>query len=123
MISQLAARVSVAVAVLIACSTALPAADAIRNATMGTPKIKSIDAVRFGPEGVLLIGDGPGAQLVAVDTGDVKPVRWKADKIDKIDEKLAGRIGAPAKGIEIRSMAVNPASMTAYFVIRKLDDK
>ena len=63
MISHLAARISLAMAALIACSTALPAADAIRNAATGTPKIKSIDAVRFGPEGLLLIGDashGPG---------------------------------------------------------------
>ncbi len=104
--------------------SATSGADVIKNATVGTPKLKSIDAVKFAPDGVLLIGDGPGAQLVAVDTGDVKPMPWKADaKTAKIDEKLAARIGAQAKGIEIRGMAVNPASHTAYFVVRKLDDR
>jgi hypothetical protein len=105
-------------------SSAAADAEVIRNASTGTPKLKSIDAIRFAPDGVLLLGDGPGAQLVAVDTGDVKPKPWKADaKTEKIDEKLAARIGATAKGIEIRGMAVNPASHTAYFVVRKLDDK
>ncbi|MCE9561467.1 MAG: hypothetical protein K8U57_05380 [Planctomycetes bacterium] len=109
---------------LLVMASAANGAEVIRNATAGTPKIKSIDAIRFAPDGVLLIGDGPGAQLIAVDTGDVKAKPWKADaKTAKIDEKLAARIGVPAKGIEIRSMAVNPASQTAYFLIRKLDDK
>lgn len=112
-------------AALLALVLAAPAsgAEAIRNAAAGTPKIRSIDAVRFAPGGVLLIGDGPGAQLVAVDTGDVKPKPWKSDITAKIDEKLAARVGATAKGIEIRGLAVNPASHTAYFVVRKLDDK
>ncbi|MFO0804641.1 MAG: hypothetical protein U0791_16150 [Gemmataceae bacterium] len=109
-------------AMLSLASTAF-GADAIRGAAAGTPKLKSIDAIRFGPDGVLLIGDGAGAQLVAVESGDLKPVKWKTDRIDKIDEKLAAKLGATAKGIEIRSVAVNPKSLTAYFLVRKLDDK
>lgn len=110
-------------AILLAAASA-SAADAVRNAAPGTPKLKAIDAVRFAPGGVLLIGDGPGGQLVAVETGDVKPKPWKAGTtVAKIDEKLAARLGAPAKGIEVRGVAVNPASQTAYFVVRKLEDK
>jgi hypothetical protein len=95
----------------------------LKNAASGTPKIQSIDVIAFGPEGLLLIGDGRGSQLVAVETGDTTAKAWTAMPIDRIDEKLAGRIGAPAKGIEILHMTVNPASGTAYFAIRKLDDK
>jgi hypothetical protein len=118
-----AARAACLTVALLALAPAAVGADAIKNATTGTPTIKAIQVIRFGPDGTLLIGDGPGSQLVAVATGDVKPKPWTVTRIEKIDEKLAGRIGVPAKGIEIQSMAVNPASTTAYFVVRKLDDK
>jgi hypothetical protein len=110
---------------LLALAPFAGAADAVRNATTGTPKIKSIDVIRFAPGGVLLIGDGPGSQLVAIETGDVKPkAAWAAAaKVEKIDEKLAARLGAPAKAVEVKGMAVNPASQTVYFVVRKPADK
>ena len=40
-----------------------------------------------------------------------------------MDKKLAGRIGAKAKGIEIIDMAVSPESGVAYIAARKQDDK
>lgn len=98
-------------------------ADVMKNAEKGTPKLKSIDAIRFAADGVLLLGDGPGSQLVAVTTNDTKEIPWKDAKIEGIEDKLAARIGAPAKGIEVRSMAVNPLSKKAYFVVRKADDR
>lgn len=94
-----------------------------KNTVTGTPKIGAIDIIRFSPDGVLLIGDGKGSQIVAIDTGDTKPTKWGATTVAKIDEKLAGKLGANAKGIDIVHMAVNPKSMTAYFAIRKQDDK
>lgn len=121
---RLAARAALLPIAFLAAASVATGAEVVRNASAGTPKVKSIDAIRFAPGGVLLIGDGPGAQLVAIETGDVEAKPWKADaKTAKIDEKLAAKVGTPAKGIEIRSVAVNPASQTAYFVVRKLDDK
>ncbi|MFM8271531.1 MAG: hypothetical protein ACKODX_04270 [Gemmata sp.] len=115
---------TLALVALVALASTGSGAEVVKNAAAGAPKIKSIDAIKFAPDGVLLVGDGPGAQLVAIETGDTKAKPWKADaKTAKIDEKLAARLGAPAKGIEIRGMAVNPVSHTAYFVVRKLDDK
>src|SRR5262249_24349948 len=98
-------------------------ASVFKSTTTGTPKITAIDVIGFGPEGVLLIGDGRGSQLVAVETGDTTTKPWTAGPIEKVDEKLAGRLGAPAKGIEIQHLAVNPASGKAYVLIRKQDDK
>lgn len=94
-----------------------------KSTVTGTPKLQSIDVVSFGPKGALLIGDGRGSQVVAVDTGDTTAKAWTAGPIEKIDEKLAGRLGTTAKGIELIHMAVNPASTTAYFALRKQDDK
>lgn len=104
-------------------TTPLFAANALKNTVTGTPKIGAIEVISFGPEGILLIGDGRLGQLVAVDTGDVTPLTWTVKGIEKIDEQLAGRLGTTAKGIEILHVAVNPASHRAYVLVRKQDDK
>jgi hypothetical protein len=95
----------------------------LKGAITGTPALKSIQAIGFGPNGLLLIGDGRGAQVIAVDTGDTKATKWTTKKRPNINEELAGRLGTTAKGIEIVKIAVNPASQTAYFAIRVLDGK
>lgn len=95
----------------------------LKNPTIGTPALKSIEAISFGPNGLLLIGDGKGKQLVAIDTGDTNPVKWAKMEVPKIQETLAGRIGTSAEGIKIVKMAVNPSSHTAYFAIHSLDNK
>src|SRR5262245_11208312 len=95
----------------------------VRAEEQGDPKLKSIEAINFGAGGLLLIGDGRGAQVIAVQTGDTKAISWKKTEIDDIQSELAGRLGANAKGIQIIKVAVNPASHTAYFAVRKLDGK
>jgi hypothetical protein len=94
-----------------------------KSTAVGNPQVKSIDAIAFGPQGTLLIGDSKGQQVVAVQTGDTTARAWSKTEIAQIHEQLAGRIGTTGKGIEIIKMAVNPASTTAYFAIRKMDDK
>lgn len=95
----------------------------IDKAAHGKPAVKSIEVLSFGPEGVLLIGDGAGSQIVAVHTGDTKPAAPLQGKLAGIQAKLAAKVGAKAEGIEILDMAVNPASGKAYFAVRKQDDK
>src|SRR5262245_49549745 len=92
------------------------AADApvFKPTASGTPKVQSIEVIRFAPEGTLLIGDGKGSQILAVATGDTTKKAGLKDPIEKIDEKIAGRLGTTAKGIEILGLAVNPISGTAY---------
>ncbi len=95
----------------------------LKNPATGNPEIKSIEAICFGPQGLLLIGDGRGKQVVAVDTGDTTAKPWSRTEVKNIKEELAGRLGTTAKGIEITKMAVNPASRTAYFAVRLLSGK
>lgn len=104
------------------CSPAL-AQEVFKQTTKGTPEVGSIDVLGFAPQGVLLIGDGRGSQILAVQTGDVKSAGSLPAKIDAIDAKLSARVGTDPKGIEIIDLAVNPASGKAYIAIRKQDDK
>lgn len=117
-------RLAILPALVLALS--LPSAHAqevFKQSTKGTPKLESIDVLGFAPQGVLLVGDGRGSQVLAIQTGDTTKGGSFAAKVEGIDEKLAGRLGTNAKGIEIIDLAVNPASGKAYLAIRKQDDK
>ena len=108
---------------LLALAAALLVSASATAAEIGTPAIKSIEAIAFGPDGLLLIGDGRGAQVVTVETGDTAKREWTVKEVADIKTKLAGLLGTTSKGIEIRKIAVNPASRTAYVAVRKLEGK
>lgn len=91
------------------------------QAEQGNPKISTIEAIAFGPNGLLLIGGG--AQVVSVATGDTTPTTWSKTEIPNVDKLLAGKLGLEAKDIEIRKLAVNPASRKAYVALQSLKTK
>src|SRR5207244_4355070 len=74
-------------------------------------------------KGMLLIGDGRGSQIVAVDTGDTTIKPWTKNEVKQIKDELANRVGTTGKGIHITKMAVNPASQKAYFAVRIMEGK
>lgn len=104
----------------LACLLLLALANFVQ-AEQGNPKITVIEAIAFGPKGLLLIGGG--AQVVTVETGDTKPTTWSKSEIANIDQVLAGKLGLQAKDIEIRKLAVNPASGKAYVALQSLKTK
>jgi hypothetical protein len=104
----------------LACLVLLGLATAVQ-AEQGNPNIKAIEAIAFGPDGLLLIGGG--ARVVSVDTGDTKPTAWTKTEVPNIDQVLAGKLGLSTKDIEIRKLAVNPASKKAYVALQSLKTK
>lgn len=115
-----------AVSALLALAVALPAAadpEIVATTVKGDPGLKSIEVLGFAGDGVLLVGDGRGSQVVAIMTGDTKAQPALASKIEKIDALLAGVLGAAAADIEIADLAVNPASGRVYFAVRRKADK
>jgi hypothetical protein len=99
-------------------SIALVCAATLAQADQGNPKLKSIEAIRFGPNGLLLIGGG--SDVVSVETGDTKETTWSKTEIANIDQALAGKLGLTTKDIEIRRVSVNPASRKVYVAVRSL---
>jgi hypothetical protein len=91
------------------------------QAEQGNPKIKTIEAIAFGPNGLLLIGGAD--QVVSVETGDTTSTTWSKSEIANVDQLLAGKLGLSAKDIEIRKLAVNPASKKAYVALQSLKTK
>jgi hypothetical protein len=95
-----------------------------RNAPMpgfenGTPNIQSINALAFGPDGILFIGDSKSATVFAVDTKDKVAVD-KAPEVDlkNFDQKVASLLGTDVKNISIQDIAVNPTSKKIYCAIQ-----
>jgi hypothetical protein len=107
---------------LAALLTSAAQARVFESSTHGKPAVQSIEVIGFGPEGTLLLGDGRGAAIFAVATSESASQAAPA-KIEGIAAKLAASVGAPADGLEILDLAVNPASNTVYFAARKQDDK
>jgi hypothetical protein len=102
---------------------ALLVAAATAHADQGDPKLKTIDAIAFGPNGLLLIGSG--TQVVTVETGDTKPANPSPPDAEfaDLDQQVAGMLGLSPKDIQFVKMAVNPASRKAYIVVRSLKTK
>jgi hypothetical protein len=107
-------------ALALACVLLLGLSNSVR-AEQGNPKIQTIEAIAFGPNGLLLIGGG--ARVVTVETGDTTPSAWAKTEIANIDQLLAGKLGLQAKDVEIRKLAVNPASRKAYVALQALKTK
>jgi hypothetical protein len=101
-------------------ATAAPA-DPVKldKTTTGAPAIKSIDVIRFGPGGVLFIGDGKGSQIIAVEVEGTSAKAGFAEPVEGVKAKIAGKLGATAKDVEIVDLAVHPVTHTAYVAVRK----
>ena len=85
----------------------------------GTPDVKAISALAFGPDGVLFIADVQSASLSAVDTGDTKASGKEDVKVEKIDTALADKLGTTPANIAITDVKVNPASGNVYLAVTR----
>jgi hypothetical protein len=87
---------------------------------VGTPEIKSVGSLAFGPEGILFVADNVGATIFAIDVGD----RGAASEprlvdVDQLDTRLAAYLGCSRGDIFIRDMAVNPSSQKVYLSVMR----
>ena len=90
--------------------------------TNGTPEIKSITSLAFGPDGILLIGDSKGAAVFAIDTKDVtRTDKGAVIDLKGIDVKIASLLGTKPENITIQDLAVNPVSKKVYCAVQSSD--
>ncbi|HEY5919999.1 MAG TPA: hypothetical protein VIU13_21420 [Chryseolinea sp.] len=89
----------------------------------GTPTIQTINALAFGPDGILFIGDSKSASVFAIDTKDKVTVD-KAPAVDvkNVDQKIAAALGTETKNISILDVAVNPVSKKIYCAVQMADN-
>lgn len=88
----------------------------------GTPAVKSINALTFGPDGVLFIGDGKSAAVFAIDTKDASATdKVNPVEIKNIDQKIAALLGTDVANITIQDIVVNPKSKNVYCAVQHSD--
>ncbi len=85
----------------------------------GTPAIKSVGSLAFGPGGVLFIADNVGASIFAVDVSDAGDGATSAVNLDNFDASLASYLGCSRDDVAIRDMAVHPASGNTYLSVMR----
>lgn len=85
----------------------------------GTPEVKSISQLAFGPAGVLFVADSRSAAVVAVDTGDNKEAPAAPVKVENVHAKVAALLGTSADQVIISDVAVNPVSRKVYLAVSR----
>ncbi len=116
-------RLLFALALFSMAATAVAAPAVLSSPQSGPLNIKGIDVIRFAPGGVLLVADGRGGQIIAIDTGDSSPLDGPGAKVTNVTGEIASRLGAKAADVEIVDLAVNPDSGKAYLAVRKQDEQ
>jgi hypothetical protein len=109
-------------ALVAAVSLAGPAgaADLTASLTKGTPELKSVGPLAFGPEGILFVGDAQGATIYAIATDDTTAAKtFEKFKVEGVNDKIANMLGVDAKGLSINDMAANPISGNIYFSVTR----
>lgn len=88
----------------------------------GSPEIKSVNALAFGPQGILFIGDSKNATVYAVETKDIATSgNAEAIELDNVDKKIAASLGTTAENISIQDMVINPVSGKLYISVHHAD--
>jgi hypothetical protein len=86
----------------------------------GTPAIKSIGALAFGPEGILFAADPRQAAVFALDTQDRKQADGSdRPQVEQINQKIASLLGVEAGQLKVNDLAVNPISGNVYLSVMR----
>lgn len=87
---------------------------------VGTPQIKSVGPLAFGPEGILFIGDNIGAAIFAIDVRDHDaPSGEVSMNMDMVDTSLAALLGCSREDVHIKDMTVHPISQNTYLSVMR----
>ncbi|MBW1298318.1 hypothetical protein [Aquimarina litoralis] len=82
--------------------------------TSGNPEIGSINAMTFGPQGILFLGDSKNSQIVAVDLSAATKATNEKLYIKDIEALLGELLGADSDQLQIIDMVVNPVNQNIY---------
>ena len=87
---------------------------------VGTPGIKSVGPLAFGPEGILFVADNLGATIFAIEVEDADAASEQGPiNVDKIDTLLAAYLGCSRDDVFIRAMIVHPSSQNVYLSVMR----
>jgi len=77
----------------------------------GSPDLRSVGAIAFGPEGVLFAADNVAATIFAFDVSSALPAgAGVPGDVDGLDARLATLLGCAPEDVHVRDLAVEPGS-------------
>jgi hypothetical protein len=83
-------------------------------------KLESAEALAFGPNGILFVGDSMAGAVVAIETGDRTQGPVAAGfSIEGIDQKIAALLGTKPSDIRFNDVKVNPLSKNVYIAVSR----
>ena len=86
----------------------------------GAAKLESVEALAFGPDGILFVGDSVAGAVYAVDTNDRAPAAGVSDVTTTgIDQKIAAFLGVAPTDVRFNDIKVNPLSKSIYLAISR----
>ena len=87
---------------------------------VGTPAVKSVGSLAFGPAGILLVGDNVGAAIFAIDVDDNETGTGPHElNLEKFDTSLAAYLGCSREDVSIQDIAVHPTSDNLYISVMR----
>ena len=110
---------TLSVAAMILVATVAPAADRTAGMSKGTPELKSISALAFGPDGILFVGDATAGSIYAIATGDIKGTSKDDVTVDDLKTAAGDLFGSKADAITVNDVKVNPASGSVYVAVTR----
>lgn len=90
---------------------------------VGNPEITSINAMTFGPQGILFIGDSKSAKIIAVDLSGHAATDNSKVGIKNLDGQIAEMLGSDADQVQVTDMAVNPENKNIYISVHHSSGK
>jgi hypothetical protein len=85
---------------------------------VGTPAIRSVGPIVFGPDGILFVADNVSAKVFAIKLPDTVPQGSWSD-VERLDSRLAAYLGCPREDVSIRAMAADPSSHGVYLSVMR----
>jgi hypothetical protein len=87
---------------------------------MGTPGIRSVGALAFGPEDVLFVADNASATVFAIDVADdTDGSAAQAFDVEDLDARLGAYLGCSPEDLLVRDMAVHPRTHNVYLSVMR----
>src|SRR5919202_1318382 len=87
----------------------------------GSPELRSVGPITFGPEAILFVADNASASIVAIDLEPWSDASVEAEPVavDHLDARLAAYLGCSREDVHIRDLAVRPASHQIYLSVMR----
>jgi len=86
----------------------------------GTPDVRSLGPITFGPAGILFLADNVSAKVLAVDVEDGGPEAGSEPfDLENVGARMASFLGCVPDDLVIRDMAVHPTTHNVYLTVQR----